>query len=41
MFSALLALALCVCALTGCDKQPEKVEVTTFAMDTVMNFTFY
>lgn len=36
---ALLALALC--ALPGCEKAPEPVEFTTFAMDTVMNFTLY
>lgn len=38
---ALLALALCVCALTGCQKQPEPVEATTFAMDTVVQLTVY
>ena len=39
MLAALLALALC--ALPGCEKKPERVEFTTFAMDTVMNFTLY
>lgn len=38
---ALLALALCASALSGCRKAPERVEFTTFAMDTVMNFTLY
>ena len=37
----LLALAVCVSVLTGCEKKPEKLEFTNFAMDTVMNFTFY
>lgn len=32
-------LALCACALAGCSREP--VESTTFAMDTVMNFTLY
>lgn len=32
-------LALCTCALAGCSREP--VESTTFAMDTVMNFTLY
>ena len=34
-------LALCVCALTGCQKAPEPVEATTFAMHTVMDLTLY
>lgn len=36
---ALLSLILCACALAGCSREP--VESTTFAMDTVMNFTLY
>lgn len=36
---ALLAVVLCACALAGCSREP--VESTTFAMDTVMNFTLY
>ena len=38
------ALSLLICALLvlpGCEKRPEPVEFTTFAMDTVMNFTLY
>lgn len=38
---ALLALVLCACALSSCEKQPELREFTTFAMDTAINFTFY
>ena len=41
LFCALLALALCASALGGCEKQPEREEFTTFAMDTVMDFTVY
>ena len=37
--AALLALGLL--ALAGCERAPEPVESTTFAMDTVMNFTLY
>ena len=40
----LWALSLLICALLllpGCEKRPEPVEFTTFAMDTVMNFTLY
>lgn len=40
MLYALLA-ALCVWALPGCERQPEPVEFTTFAMDTMMNITLY
>lgn len=39
-----LLCALLTCALLllpGCERQPEPVEFTTFAMDTVMNFTLY
>lgn len=36
-----LLLALCACALTGCKKQPEPTEFSTFSMDTMMSFTFY
>lgn len=39
-FAVLLAV-LCAFALSGCKKQPEPVEFTTFAMDTVMSFTLY
>lgn len=39
MFAALLALGLLV--LSGCEKPPERVEFTSFAMDTVMSFTLY
>ena len=39
MFAALLALGFL--ALPGCGKQPERLEFTTFAMDTVVDFTFY
>lgn len=35
----LLALALCLSALAGCQREP--VETTVFAMDTVMNLTLY
>lgn len=38
---ALLAAALCLSALTGCEKTPEPVEFTSFAMDTVMSVTLY
>jgi len=38
---ALAALALCVSALAGCQKDLKLVEATTFAMDTVMSFTLY
>ena len=44
MLAALLACALLACALLllpGCEKKPERAEFTTFAMDTVMNFTLY
>ena len=41
LFCTLLALALCASALGGCEKQPERGEFTTFAMDTVMDFTVY
>ena len=37
----LLAAALCLSALTGCEKTPEPVEFSTFAMNTFMSFTFY
>ena len=36
----LLALVLCV-PLSGCEKAPEAVQTTIFAMDTVMNLTVY
>jgi len=36
----LLALVLCV-PLSGCEKAPEAVQTTIFAMDTVMNLTIY
>lgn len=39
ILAALLAAALCV--LPGCERTPEPVEFTNFAMDTVMNFTVY
>ena len=38
---ALLAAALCLTILSGCQKKPELREFTTFAMDTAINFTFY
>ena len=36
----LLAAALCVLP-AGCQKEPEAVQTTIFAMDTVMNLTVY
>ena len=39
--SCLLAAALCLSNLSGCQKKPELREFTTFAMDTAINFTFY
>lgn len=39
--AVLLTAALCISALAGCEKRPERVEFTTFAMDTVINFTLY
>ena len=39
LFCALLALVLC--ALPGCERDPEPVEFSTFAMSTFMSFTFY
>ena len=38
---ALLALAVGVAVLAGCEKKPERVETTTFAMDTVIQLTLY
>lgn len=35
------AVLLCALVLAGCQKSPEPVEATTFAMDTVMSFTLY
>ena len=39
ILSVLLALVLC--ALPGCKRDPEPVEFSTFAMNTFMSFTFY
>lgn len=39
LLCALLALGLL--ALSGCERVPDPVEFTTFAMDTVMSFTLY
>lgn len=39
LLCALLALAVCLPALTGCEKTPEPVKYTTFALDTVVGFT--
>ncbi|USF27146.1 hypothetical protein N510_002092 [Firmicutes bacterium ASF500] len=41
LLCVLLAAALCLSALTGCEKTPEPVEFSTFAMNTFMSFTFY
>ena len=41
MKKGLLWVLLALCTLTGCQKAPEPVEATTFAMDTVMDFTLY
>lgn len=41
LLRGLLALTLCAFVLAGCEKQPEKREFSTLAMDTVMNFTLY
>ena len=39
--ASLLALAVCVSVPAGCERSPEPVEFSTFAMDTVMSFTLY
>ncbi len=41
IFSAVLTLIMGMSLLAGCNTQPEKLEFTTFAMDTVMNITIY
>ena len=41
MKKGLLWVLLALCALKGCQNAPEPVEATTFAMDTVMDFTLY